>query len=124
MSAKRIGDVSPTVRRSTSSRRTATRNFYERALSEAEAEYLKRAGGVEGLDQEIAVLRTKIRSSLEERPDDVSLLMKGIATLSRTLATRHRLADKAEKDLFDNLVGTLRGLGEQLMPDLTEGSES
>ncbi len=95
-------------------------NFYARALSEAEAEYLRRAENVEGLDHEIAILRTKIHTALLDHPDDTELLMKGIATLTRTLAARHRLADKAEKDLFDNLVGTLRGLGEQLLPDLSE----
>ena len=104
-------------------KRKAAATFYKKALSEAEAEYLKRAGNVEGLDQEIAVLRTKIRTTLEERPDDVALLMKGIGTLSRTLAANHRLADKAEKDLFDNLVGTLRGLGEQLFSDTSEEIE-
>ncbi len=110
-------------RRTRAPRRSHADNFYERALSEAEAGYLRGAANVQGLDQEIAVLRTKIRSALEERPDDVSLLMKGIATLSRTLAARHRLADKAEKDLFDNLIGTLRGLGEQVFPEPGEGTD-
>ena len=114
---------SQTLNRVTPPRGKAKANFYEQAMSEAEAEYLKRAGNVDGLDQEIAVLRTKIRSTLEERPDDVALLMKGIATLSRTLAANHRLAGKAEKDLFDNLVGTLRGLGEQIFPESSEGIE-
>ncbi len=102
--------------RAVSSRRRGKVNFYERALTEAEAEYLKRAANMDGLDDEIAVLRAKLLTALEDRPDDLPLLMKGIGTLSRTLAARHRLADKAEKDLFDSLVGTLRGLGEQLFP--------
>ena len=114
---------SQTLNRVTPARGKAKTNFYERALSEAEAEYLKRATNVDGLDQEIAVLRTKILTTLEEHPDDVVLLMKGIATLSRTLAARHRLGDKAGQDLFDNLVGTLRGLGEQIFPDPDEGIE-
>ena len=98
------------------SRRRAKTNFYERAVSEAESEYLKRAANMDGLDDEIAVLRAKILTALEDRPDDLPLLLKGVGTLSSTLAARHRLADKAEQDLFDNLVGTLRGLGEQLFP--------
>lgn len=99
-----------------SPRRRAKANFYERAMSEAEVEYLKRAANMDGLDDEIAVLRAKILTALEDRPKDLPLLMKGIGTLSRTLAARHRLAGKEEKDLFDNLVGTVRGLGEQLFP--------
>ncbi len=91
-------------------------NFYEHAMSEAETEYLKRATNMDGLDDEIAVLRAKILTALEDRPDDLPLLMKGIAALSRTLAAHHRLGGKAQDDLFDNLVGTLRGLGEQIFP--------
>ena len=109
--------------RAAATRRRAKANFYERALSEAESEYLKRASSMDGLDDEIAVLRAKILTALEDKPDDLSLLMKSIGTLSSTLAARHRLADKAEKDLFDNLVGTLRGLGEQLFPGPDEGIE-
>ena len=92
-------------------------------MSEAESEYLKRAANMVGLDDEIAVLRAKILTALEDRPGDLPLLLKGIGTLSRTLAARHRLAGKPEKDLFDNLVGTLHGLGEQLFPGLDEGIE-
>ncbi len=103
------------------SRQRKKANFYERAMSEAEAEYLKRAANVDGLDDEIAVLRAKILTALEDRPDDLPMLMKGIGTLSRTLAARHRLADKAEKDLFANLAGTLRGLGEQIFTDQDGG---
>lgn len=113
---KKINKAAKSPARAGSTRRRAKTNFYERALSEAESEYLKRAGNMDGLDDEIAVLRAKILTTLEDRPDDLPLLMKGIGTLSRTLAARHRLADKAEQDLFDNLVGTLRGLGEQLFP--------
>ena len=60
---------SQTLNRVTPPRGKAKTNFYERALSEAEAEYLKRATNVDGLDQEIAVLRTKILTTLEEHPE-------------------------------------------------------
>ncbi len=111
---KKINKAAKPPARAAMSRRRAKTNFYERAVSEAESEYLKRAANMDGLDDEIAVLRAKILTILEDRPDDLPLLLKGVGTLSRTLAARHRLADKAEQDLFDNLVGTLRGLGEQL----------
>ena len=113
---KKINNGAKSPVRAAMTRRRGKTNFYERALSAAESEYLKRAGNMDGLDDEIAVLRAKILTTLEDRPDDLPLLMKGIGTLSRTLAARHRLADKAEQDLFDNLVGTLRGLGEQIFP--------
>ncbi len=113
---KKINKTAKAPARAAMSRRRAKTNFYERAVSEAESEYLKRAANMDGLDDEIAVLRAKILTVLEDRPDDLPLLLKGVGTLSRTLAARHRLADKAEQDLFDNLVGTLRGLGEQLFP--------
>lgn len=113
---RKIDTAAKSPVRAASTRRRAKANFYERAMSEAELEYLKRAANMDGLDDEIAVLRAKILTALENRPHDLPLLMKGIGTLSRTLAARHRLAGKEEKDFFDNLVGTLHGLGEQIFP--------
>ena len=106
-----------------SPRQRAQANFYKRAMSEAETEYLKRAANMDGLDDEIAVLRAKILTSLEDRPDDLTLLTKAIGTLSRTLAARHRLGSKPENELLGNLAGTLRELGDQLFPGVDDDFE-
>lgn len=100
------------------------RGFYARAISEAERAVLEHAAEVEGLDEEIALLRSKLRQALAERPDDMDLLLKGIGLLVRAVSARYRLSGDAKQDLFDNLVGALKGIGEQLFPEGTTGGDA
>ena len=117
---KTIDSAAKSPSQAVSPRRRAKANFYNHALSEAEKEYSKRAKNVDGLDDEVAVLRAKILTVLEDRPNDLTLLMKAISTLSHTLAARHRLGAKPENELLKNLAGTLDGLGDQLFTGLDE----
>jgi hypothetical protein len=96
-------------------RRTA-RNFYREALDEAERLELERAGEIEGLDDEIALLRLRLRRAIEEHPEDMQLFVKGLEILVRAVGTRYRLSAKARRDLADNLAATLNSLGDQLLP--------
>jgi hypothetical protein len=41
-------------------------------VSEAERLHLPDARQIEGLDEEIAVMRVRLRRALEERPEDIS----------------------------------------------------
>lgn len=63
--------------------------FYARVLSEAEQLELVEAASIEGLDNEIAILRVKLRQLLENYPDRIDLHMKAINTLARLIRTRH-----------------------------------
>ena len=67
-----------TVRRVRKARADLPMRFYTQALTEAERSDLPLALEVDGVDQEIAVLRLRLRSMLEERPDDLTLMFKGI----------------------------------------------
>jgi hypothetical protein len=96
------------------------RGFYARAISEAEREVLELAHGVEGLDEEIALLRMKIAATLSERPQDMELLAKGLNLLVRAVSARYRLSGQASDDLYKNLVGVLKGMGEQVFPERYE----
>ncbi|MBI4236542.1 MAG: hypothetical protein HY688_04225 [Chloroflexi bacterium] len=100
------------------------RGFYARAISEAERELMEHAAEVEGLDEEIALLRTKLGQALVERPEDMDLLFKGVNLLVRAVSARYRLSGEAKRDLFDNLVGTLNGIGEQLFPERTSDGDA
>lgn len=97
-------------------RRPSVRNFYRRALTEAERLDLARAQEVEGLDDEIALLRVRLKKALEERPQDLRLLVQGLDLLVKAVATRYRLSPKAKRDLADSLAATLNSLGDQLLP--------
>ena len=104
------------LQRRSRSRRPSARNFYRQALTEAEQLELGRAQEIEGLDDEIALLRVRLKRAVEERPEDLQLLVRGLDLLVKAVAARYRLSPKARRDLADNLAATLNSLGDQLLP--------
>jgi hypothetical protein len=98
------------VKRSRKPRQTP-RSFYAQALTEAERADLPAAREIEGMDEEIALLRLRLRTALLENPDDLTLMMKGIELLAKTVATRYRLPKQAEGDLATALANVIRSLG-------------
>lgn len=91
--------------------RRGLKSFYSQALLTAERSDLTVAAEVEGLDQEIAVLRLRLRQVLAERPDDWQLMFKGIDLLAKAVATRYRLSRKSERDLARSLTEALEAEG-------------
>jgi hypothetical protein len=98
----------------TARRRQAT-GFYREALSEAER--WERARQMEGLDEEVALLRVRLKEALEERPQDMQLIAKGVDLLVKAVAARYRLSPKAQRDLSDSIAGVVRGIGTVLYPE-------
>ena len=96
--------------------RASARNFYHQALDRAERLDLVRAQEIEGLDDEIALMRVRLKRAMKEHPQDVQLLMKGLEILVRAVGARYRLSPKSRKDLAENLAATLNSLGDQLLP--------
>lgn len=85
--------------------------FYEEALTEAERLRLPKARGVEGIDDEIALLRVRLLGYAQRNPEKLDVLMQGIGLLTRTVATRYRLSPKSQQDLTESLIGVAVGLG-------------
>lgn len=102
-------------------RRSPSRGFYQEALSEAERILLEEARQVEGLDEEIALLRLRLSQLLREKPEQTDLLLREVALLVRAVATRYRVSKKAEEDLYQNVLGVLQGIGEALLPEGLDG---
>ncbi len=88
--------------------------FYAQVLSEAEALRLPQAEEVEGLDEEIALLRVKLASLLEAQPQNMELVIKGVELLVKATATRYRLSKKSANDLLESITGVLEGVGSVL----------
>jgi len=89
-------------------------SFYRDALTEAEQVLLPEAMEMEGLDEEIALLRLKLQQAIMERPEDLDLLIKGVSLLVRAVPTQYRLSPKAKDDLMDSVIGVLDGIGQSL----------
>ena len=92
-------------------------DFYEEALSQAERVRLSQAKQIQGLDEEIALLRVRLNRLAEEQPENLELLIKGIGMLVRAVSTKYRLSNKSEEDLYQSLLGVLRGVGSVLLPE-------
>ena len=85
--------------------------FYVGALTAGERRRLARARRVQGLDEEIAVLRTRIYSLLEDSPARGHLLLRAVAALARLVALRYRISPESKQHLADNLAGVLTSVG-------------
>jgi hypothetical protein len=65
--------------------------FYSRVLDANQKRNLKYAADVSGLDEEINLLRVKLKSVVEHDPDNVRLISHAAVSLARLLRTRKTL---------------------------------
>ena len=65
--------------------------FYEGALDDAERADFIAAQAVEGLDEEIALLRLRLKQAVAQKPADLALMLHGIEILARLVVNRYRL---------------------------------
>jgi len=84
--------------------------FYSRVLDEAERLDLELAQGVEGVDDEIALLRVKIKSILESDPENVRLIMEATNTLARLVRTRYNITKEQKKGLKEAIGNVLKDI--------------
>lgn len=97
--------------------------FYASALSEAERVRLSRAQQMEGLDEEIALLRVRLGSLVAEQPENTELLLKGIGMLVRAVSAKYRLSPQAKDNLADAISNVLKEIGGALWPEGFPGQE-
>ncbi|MGH2628258.1 MAG: hypothetical protein ACRDHY_16590 [Anaerolineales bacterium] len=97
-------------------RKVSVRNFYADSLTKAEQLALAEAAEVENLEDEIAVLRVRLKTALREHPEDYALLVRGMGLLTKAVATQYRLSPRASKDLSDNLAAVLNRFGDLIVP--------
>jgi hypothetical protein len=93
------------------------RNFYARkAVSEAEAIELDEAAEIEGLADEIALLRVRLRAAANNDDADLALICKGAEMLVKAVGMQYRLSPKATKDLAQRFAAVLNSVGDQILP--------
>jgi hypothetical protein len=83
-------------------------DFYLQVLNEAERIDFELAAGVEGIDDEIALLRMKIRSILENDPENLKLIMQATNALERLVRTRYKITREQRKGLKEAITSVLR----------------
>ena len=82
--------------------------FYSRILNEAEQLDFELATGVEGIDDEIALLRVKIKSLLADDPENIKLIMQATNTLARLVRTRYNISQEDRKGLKEAIGNVLK----------------
>jgi hypothetical protein len=76
-------------------------------LDEAEKLALKEASDIEGLDEEIAVLRLKLRQLLEKEPEKFELHLKVASTIARLVGIRYDINKEQKKSLREAISRVL-----------------
>ena len=94
-----------------------TESFYTDVLSEASRARQDVAMELEGIDDEVALLRIKLLDLLEQNPGRTQLFHKGMDTLMKAVSTRYKLSPKSKDDLNDSIMGVLNGIGRELWPE-------
>ena len=85
-------------------------SFYSRVLDEAEKLDFELAAGVSGIDEEIALLRVKIKSTLGDDPNNLRLLVEATNALERLIRTRYRITKEQRKGLKEAIGNVLRDI--------------
>src|SRR5688500_8166882 len=90
-------------------RRTRVRQpanaFYERGFSAADREGLDEARTLRGVNEEIALLRLRLREALAAQPEDWDVLLGGVRLLIQALLAQRRLSGQQAEELSEQLVG-------------------
>ncbi len=82
--------------------------FYSKVLDEAGQLDFELASGVEGIDDEIALLRVKIKSLITHDPDNIKLIMQATNTLAGLVKTRYKISKEQKKGLREAIGNVLR----------------
>jgi len=84
--------------------------FYCKVLDEAEQLDFELAQGVEGIDDEVALLRVKIKSVLEHEPENIKLVIEATNTLARLVHTSYKITTEQRKGLKEAIHNVLRDI--------------
>ena len=82
--------------------------FYSKVLDEAAQLDFELASGVNGIDDEIALLRVKIKSILEKDPENIKLIMQATNTLARLVKISYKMTKEQRKGLKEAIGNVLR----------------
>jgi hypothetical protein len=87
---------------------TRKHDFYAKVLDEAEKLDFEQAAGVNGIDEEITLLRVKIKSVLEKDPENIRLIMAATNSLAGLVKTRYHITKEQRKGLKEAIGNVLR----------------
>lgn len=93
-------------------RRSEPASFYARALDAADRAALEDARAVEGVAEEVALLRVRLRDAVHDHPEDFRLLQSGARLLIQAVLAQHRLSPKQADNLGEAIAAVLEEFGQ------------
>jgi len=84
--------------------------FYSHVLSESERADYEMATRVEGIDEEIALMRVKIKTLVQIDPENIRLIMQSINALSRLISTKFNLRKDDKQGLKEAIGNVLKDI--------------
>jgi hypothetical protein len=88
--------------------KAAKPGFYASVLDEADKYDFELAAGVNGLDDEIALLRMQIKSLLEREPENIRYIVQATNTLIRLVKARYDISQEDRKGLKEAIGNVLK----------------
>lgn len=86
-------------------------SFYARLFDEAEKLDFELAAGVDGIDDEIALLRVEIKKAVSGgNADNLRLLVQATNALERLIRTRYQITREQRKGLREAIGNVLRDI--------------
>jgi hypothetical protein len=82
-------------------------DFYAKVLDEAEKLDFETAVELDGIDNEITILRVKIKYILENQPQNIRLIMDATNMLGRLIKTRYNITKEQKKGLKEAIGNVL-----------------
>jgi hypothetical protein len=86
------------------------RDFYGPALGETRGLMLEEAGGVEGLDQEIALLRLRLRDLIRDYPEKIELHLRTANAIADMVKISYSISKEQKKSLREAITRVLTEL--------------
>jgi hypothetical protein len=90
-------------------------NFYERPL-DTTRERMAAAAEVGGIDEEIALIRSRLHKFARDHPDDLNTVTKITRAIVRAVAERYRMQAKDKRALEAASIAAIRELAAQFLP--------
>ena len=84
--------------------------FYSRVLDEEERLDFEQATRADGLDEEIALLRVKLKSVLRHDPENMKLITQATDALVRLIKAKYNIGKGDRKGLKDAIENVLKNV--------------
>jgi hypothetical protein len=84
--------------------------FYSDVLDESQQRDFEEATQVQGIDEEIALLRVKIKSLVQCYPENIRLITQAINALAKLIMTKYNINKEDKQGLKEAITNVLKDI--------------